>query len=84
MADYVATFYTQLSALLTCRALSNAGVSARLAPTPRAVSSNCGACVMYSSDGPHFPLMDTDAEEVYEVRGGGFVPLGLDKNRRTE
>ena len=32
MNDYAATFHTHLSALLTCRALTNAGIPARMAP----------------------------------------------------
>lgn len=36
MTAYIATFHTHLSALLTCRALTAAGVAAQMMPVPRA------------------------------------------------
>ena len=35
MTAYIATFHTHLSALLTCRALTAAGVAAQMMPVPR-------------------------------------------------
>lgn len=62
---YVATFHTHLSAMLTCRSLTDAGFSARMAPTPRAVSSSCGTCVLYEGQTPGLDEMDEDTEAVY-------------------
>ena len=42
MKDYVATFHTHLSALMTCRNLKNSGVDARMMPVFRKLSSSCG------------------------------------------
>ena len=52
MKDYVATFNTHLSALMTCRNLKNSGVDARMMPVFRKLSSSCGTCVVYTADGP--------------------------------
>jgi len=40
MTQYIATFHTHLSALKTHRALTKAGVEARMAPVPRKISSS--------------------------------------------
>ena len=42
MTAYIATFHTHLSALLTCRALTAAGVAAQMMPVPRRLSAACG------------------------------------------
>lgn len=68
MQQYVATFHTHLSALMTFRALSGQGITARMAPVPRRLSSSCGTCVFYSADGPRLESMDADVERVYEIR----------------
>lgn len=65
MKQYVATFHTHVSALITCRALTGRGVSARMAPVPRKLSSSCGTCVFYTAEEPHLDAMDQDVESVY-------------------
>ena len=69
MKDYVATFHTHLSALMTCRNLKNSGVDARMMPVFRKLSSSCGTCVVYRADEPRLELMDEDVEGVYEITG---------------
>ena len=69
MKDYVATFHTHLSALMTCRNLKNSGVDARMMPVFRKLSSSCGTCVVYASEGPCLEQMDEDVEGVYEIMG---------------
>ena len=73
--NYVATFYTHAAALMTDRALKSSGVSSRLGPVPRALSSSCGTCVMYTSDDPHLYDMDRDVEAVYAVAESGYTEL---------
>ena len=77
MKQFVATFHTHLSAMLTCRALTGAGWEARMAPVPRSVSSSCGTCVFFTAEDPCRELMDEDAERVYEQQGEQY-PLLLD------
>ena len=69
MKDYVATFHTHLSALLTSRNLKNSGVDARMMPVFRKLSSSCGTCVVYAAEGPCLERMDEDVEGVYEITG---------------
>jgi len=69
MKEYVATFHTHLSALMTDRNLKGAGVQARMMPVFRKLSSSCGTCVVYSADGPCLEQMDEDVEGVYENIG---------------
>ena len=73
--NYVATFYTHAAALMTNRTLNRQGISSRLGPVPRALSSSCGTCVMYTSDDPHLPFMDQDVESVYAVVENGYREL---------
>lgn len=69
MREFIATFHTHLSALMTSRALSELGVCARMMPVPRRLSSSCGTCVRYQADQAHLDAMDTDTEAVYERTG---------------
>ena len=71
MERFVATFHTHLSALLSSRSLSGAGVKARLAPIPRALSSSCGTCVLYEAEENCLALLDEDVERVYRETDGG-------------
>ena len=69
MKEYIATFHTHLSALLTCRTLTGQGTQARMMPVPRKLSSSCGTCVRYLADDAHLSAMDEDVEAVYEKIG---------------
>jgi hypothetical protein len=67
MTRYIATFHTHLAALTTSRALEARGVSARMAPVPRKLSSSCGTCVRYEAETPCLDSMDEDMERVVFV-----------------
>ena len=69
MREFIATFHTHLSALMTSRNLTALGIPARMMPVPRKLSSSCGTCVRYKADGPLLEAMDADVEGVYEVIG---------------
>ena len=66
MREYIATFHTHLSALMTSRNLTSLGVRAQMMPVPRKLSSSCGTCVRYSAQDPNLSAMDEDVEAVYE------------------
>jgi len=72
MSEFVATFHTHLSALLSCRSLEALGAEAQMMPVPRALSSSCGTCVRYRDHESHLEAMDEDVEAVYEVCGGEY------------
>lgn len=75
MKDYIATFHTHLSALLTFQALQGLGVTARMMPVPRALSSSCGTCVRYTAADDCRDLLDRDCEAVYACEAGGYTCL---------
>lgn len=66
MKEFIATFHTHLSALMTSRALTELGVQARMMPVPRKLSSSCGTCVRYLAEDANLSAMDEDVEAVYE------------------
>ena len=67
--EYIATFHTHLSALLTSRSLTALGIQARMMPVPRKLSSSCGTCVRYLAGDACLQAMDEDVEAVYEKVG---------------
>ena len=69
MKEFIATFHTHLSALMTSRALTELGIQARMMPVPRKLSSSCGTCVRYLAVDANFSAMDEDVEAVYEKIG---------------
>ncbi len=69
MNEYIGTFHTHLSALMTSRKLTSLGLMARMMPVPRKLSSSCGTCVYYKAEDPHLEVMDEDVEGVYMVIG---------------
>ena len=69
MKEYIATFHTHLSALMTSRNLTGLGLQARMMPVPRKLSSSCGTCVRYLAEEAHLSAMDEDVEAVYEKIG---------------
>ena len=73
--NFVATFHTHLAAMLTCSTLQKAGVTAKLAPVPRRLSSSCGTCVFYQGEDPRLEAMDRDVEDVYRRDGEDYVLL---------
>ena len=66
MKEFIATFHTHLSALMTSRTLAGLGIQARMMPVPRKLSSSCGTCVRYLAEEPNLCAMDEDVEAVYE------------------
>lgn len=82
--NYVATFHTHLSALLSYQALAGAGVRARMAPVPRRLSSSCGTCVRYEAESDRRELLDRDAEAVYEAEDGDYRPVWNSSESRNE
>lgn len=69
MHEYIATFHTHLSALMTSRTLTVLGIRAQMMPVPRKLSSSCGTCVRYLSETANLDAMDEDVEAVYEKVG---------------
>lgn len=72
MKQFIATFHTHLSALMTQRSMEAAGISARMAPVPRVLSSSCGTCVFYTALDHCQTLLDADTEAVYAENDGAY------------
>ncbi len=64
MNDYIATFHTHFAALSTCRKLQNEELPAEMGPVPRALSADCGTCVVFTASTPCRELMHADFERV--------------------
>ena len=78
MREYIATFHTHLSALMTSRSLTSLGLRTQMMPVPRKLSSSCGTCVRYLSENPQLDAMDEDVEAVYEKVGSEEYTLILE------
>lgn len=79
MKEYIATFHTHLSALMTSRNLTSCGIRAQMMPVPRKLSASCGTCVRYLAEDPNLGAMDEDVEAVYEKRSSEEYTLLLEK-----
>jgi len=52
MNRYIATFYSHFGAMSYYNSITKQGISAKLMPVPRKVSSSCGTCVSYEHSNP--------------------------------
>ena len=75
MKEYIATFHTHLSALLTSRALTTLGIRAQMMPVPRKLSSSCGTCVRFEMAFDAASMQDEDLEKVVTVEGEVFTTI---------
>jgi hypothetical protein len=75
MSQYVATFHTHVSALISSRTLTALCTSLRMAPVPRKLSSSCGTCLFYTADEAMLDKLDADVERVYQVEKDGCYTL---------
>ena len=73
--ELVVTFHTHFGAMKLFKSLKGQGISARMVPVPRALSSDCGSCVRANYEGDPAELLTTDAEAVYMAANGGFTLL---------
>ena len=71
----VITFYTHHSAQLTNKLIKNSGISSKMAPVPRTLSSSCGSCVIADADEIDFSLLDEDYEAVYKAENDDYILL---------
>ena len=76
MNRYIATFHTHFAALCTSRAMGKAGITAELAPVPRALSADCGTCVRFAADNACEALLHADFDRVVRVEGSdGYITV---------
>ncbi len=81
MSDYIATFFTHFDAISFRRSAEKHGLSCRLAPVPRRVSSSCGTCAMFTADDDMISRMDFAQTEQLIVLGSGGESRTIIDNR---
>ena len=69
--NWIATFYSHFGAVRYAQQCKKAGLSAKLTPVPRDLSSSCGTCVRYTSEQP-FSTDSEEIEQVVEVLENGY------------
>ena len=75
MREFIATFHTHLSALMTSRNLNAKGARAGMMPVPRKLSSSCGTCVRFEMPFDSNTMQDEDLEKVVTVEGETFTTI---------
>ncbi|MBQ6721938.1 MAG: DUF3343 domain-containing protein [Eubacteriales bacterium] len=69
---FIATFYSHFGAMRCKKECDKAGISARLMPVPRMLSSSCGTCVrIESEDAERIPRTE-ESEQIAAEEAGGY------------
>ena len=72
MNKYIATFFSHFGAMSYYNTIQKQGISAKLMPVPRTISSSCGTCVSYENpasidlDGCELECVYKDVDNVLE------------------
>lgn len=73
--EYIATFHTHYDATRFFRRVRPLA-DVRMKPVPRALSSSCGTCVVFTAEGAEnlpLPGWATDgAERIYRIEASGY------------
>ena len=73
MATYIATFFSHFGAIRFYKELRDRGMTAKMMPVPRKVSSSCGTCVRFES--AELPEHNEDVETLYCLEGDGLTQV---------
>ena len=65
---YIATFFNHYNAAKFSRELREAGIEHDVMPVPRKLSSSCGSCVRFSTEGDPLRFVDDGVEKIVEVQ----------------
>lgn len=77
--DYIVTFFTHYDAVNCSRRLEKKGVSIRLAPVPRKLSSSCGTCAFLTTSRNATELLaGIDFEKLFRKDSGDDYELLVD------
>ena len=74
MQTYIATFFSHFGAIRFNKDLKAAGLSGKLMPVPRRVSSSCGTCVKFEAESDTVVHSD-DLEQLFLVNGEELTML---------
>ena len=68
MQTYIATFFSHFGAIRFNKDLKAIGLSGKLMPVPRRVSSSCGTCVKFEAESDTTVHSD-DLEQLFRLDG---------------
>ncbi len=74
MQTYIATFFSHFGAIRFSKQLKEMGLSGKLMPVPRRVSSSCGTCVKFEAESDRAFHSD-DLEQLFLVNGEELTML---------
>lgn len=69
---YIATFYAHFGAVRFHRELRKQGLEGTVMPVPRDLSSSCGTCVRFASNGWMPKEGNEEIEQIVEVTDQGY------------
>ena len=74
MMTYIATFYSHYGAIQFRKNCEKMHLEALVMPVPRDLSSSCGTCVQFESEGK-FPDSTEETEQIVRVEERGYVSI---------
>ena len=69
---FIATFYSHFGAMRCKKECDKAGISARLMPVPRMLSSSCGTCVRLEADSADVLPRTEETEQLACEQASGY------------
>ena len=75
MTEHIITCFTHFGAIRVGRQLTKEGVTNRMMPVPRKLSSSCGTCVRVVGDLPQGIEADEEIEGLYRIQGEAYEAL---------
>ena len=69
---YVATFFSHFGAMHCKKVCDEAGISARMMPVPRMLSSSCGTCVRIEAESAETIPRTEESEQIAAEEEGGY------------
>lgn len=73
--DYIATFFTHFGAVRFKNECTKAGISARMMPVPRALSSSCGTCAAFTAKDAEAAPRTPEMEQIVLVTDSGYAEI---------
>ena len=74
MGDYIATFFSHFGAMSFKKKCEKEGYPATIMPVPRNLSSSCGTCVRFETEG-EFPEKNEEIEQIVRIEDAGYVSM---------
>ena len=72
---YIATFFSHYGAIRCKKICDETGITARMMPVPRSLSSSCGTCVRMEADSPDLLPRTEESEQLALEQADGYLIL---------